>query len=133
MKKLFLFCCLSVCLVAIGYAQQEPSKDSTLQQYVGRYKFPDGSVVAEVTVAYEDGNLTMASSAGVSALEKKSDDLYIIVQFQGTAKFNRDTNKKVVGVSIEAMGYQLEGVKDTGISLADKLVSMLLAGKQHRK
>lgn len=112
MKKWLLFCCLSGCLVTVSQAQQNPaSKDSTLQQYVGKYKFPDGSVVAEVTVAVEDGALTMTSSAGTSALEKKSDDVYVIVQFQGTAKFNRNADKKITGVSIEAMGYQLEGTK----------------------
>lgn len=118
MKKLILFCCLSVCLITVAQAQQNPNpapapKDSTaMQPYVGKYKFPDGSVVAEVTVAIEDGALTMTSSAGTSALEKKADDLYTIVQFQGTAKFNRDANKKIIGVSIDAMGYQLEGTKD---------------------
>ncbi len=113
MKKWLLFCCLSVCLVSVSQAQQNPApKDTTLQQYVGKYKFPDGSVVAEVTVALEDGALTMSSSAGTSALEKKGDDLYVIVQFQGTAKFNRNTDKKIIGVSIDAMGYQLEGKKD---------------------
>ncbi len=115
MKKWLLFCCLSVCLVSVSQAQQNPApapKDTTLQQYVGKYKFPDGSVVAEVTVALEDGALTMTSSAGTSALEKKGDDLYVIVQFQGTAKFNRNADKKIIGVSIDAMGYQLEGKKD---------------------
>ena len=115
MKKWLLFCCLSVCLVSVSQAQQNPApapKDTTLQQYVGKYKFPDGSVVAEVTVALEDGALTMSSSAGTSALEKKGDDLYVIVQFQGTAKFNRNADKKIIGVSIDAMGYQLEGKKD---------------------
>lgn len=109
MKKWFLFFCASICFVA--FAQAQTPTDSTLQQYVGKYKFPDGSVVAEVTVALDNGALTMSSSAGVSPLEKQGEDLYTITQFQGTAKFNRDTNKKVIGVSINAMGYVLEGVK----------------------
>ena len=67
-------------------------------------------------VALENGALTVTSSAGVSALEKQSEDLFTITQFQGTAKFNRDTNKKIIGVSINAMGYQLEGTKTESIS-----------------
>ncbi|MES2004367.1 MAG: hypothetical protein V4450_07590 [Bacteroidota bacterium] len=110
MKKGVLLLCLTIVFFAVAQAKM-PVGDSTLQQFVGKYKFPDGSVVAEVTVALEDGALTMTSSAGTSALEKQSDDLYTIVQFQGTAKFNRDTNKKIIGVSINAMGYQLEGTK----------------------
>jgi hypothetical protein len=110
MKKWLLFSCLTVCLGIVAQAQEAP-KDSTLQQYVGRYKFPDGSVVAEVTVALENGSLSMSSSAGTSPLVKQEEDLFSITQFQGTAKFNRDSNKKIIGVSIDAMGYKLEGTK----------------------
>lgn len=118
MKKTLLFFFFVVGMVVLAQAQQAPpAKDSTLQHYVGKYKFPDGSVVAEVTVTIEDGALVMASSAGTSALEKQSgEDLYTIVQFQGTAKFVRDANKKVIGVSINAMGYQLEGTKADAIA-----------------
>ncbi len=112
MKKWFLFFCASICFVA--FTQAQTPTDSTLQEYVGKYKFPDGSVVAEVTVALENGALTMSSSAGVSPLEKQGEDLYTITQFQGTAKFNRDANKKIIGVSINAMGYVLEGTKANG-------------------
>lgn len=112
MKKWFLLCCLLVALISVARAQQISPKDSTWQQYVGNYKFPEGSVVTEVTVAIEDTVLTMTSSAGSSLLEKQSEDFYTIVQYQGTAKFNRDANKKIIGVSIVAMGYELEGTKE---------------------
>lgn len=111
MKKGFLFLCLVFGSFVFAHAQDAPPKDSTLQQFVGKYKFPDGSVVAEVIVALENGALTMSSSAGTSALEKQEEDIYTIVQFQGSAKFVRDSNKKVIGVNINAMGYQLEGTK----------------------
>lgn len=122
MKKMLLFFFFSVGMVVMAQAQQAPpAKDSTLQHYVGKYKFPDGSVVAEVTVALVDGALEMSSSAGTSALEKQeAEDLYTIVQFQGTAKFVRDANKKVIGVSINAMGYLLEGTKSDAIALNRK-------------
>ena len=110
MKKMIFLFCLGLGFVSIVHAQ-EPAKDSTLEQFVGKYTFPDGSVVAEVNVALENGALTMSSSAGVSPLEKQGEDLYAITQFQGTAKFKRDTSKKIIGVSINAMGYELEGTK----------------------
>jgi hypothetical protein len=109
MKKLAFLFCVGICMVTFSFAQQ--TTDTTLNQYIGKYKFPEGSVVAEVIVKLDNGAFTMESSAGVSALEKQGDDLYTIVQFQGTAKFNRDSNKKVIGVSINAMGYVLEGTK----------------------
>lgn len=112
MKQIFLLSCLLMGSVMLVQAQQAPAKDTAaLKQYVGKYVFPAGSVVDDVTVAIEDSGLTMASSAGTSVLEKQGDDLYTIVQFQGTARFNRNEAKKIMGVSINAMGYQLEGTK----------------------
>ena len=121
MKKLIALFCLGMGFVSMVNAQQSPPVDSTLQQYVGKYLFPPGSPVSEVTVSLENGALTSTSSAGVSPLEKQGEDLFAITQFQGTAKFNRDANKKIIGVSINAMGYQLEGTKSDTIAFTDKL------------
>ena len=106
--------CLCLCCFYAVQAQQTPTQDSTLQQFVGKYKFPEGSMVAEVVVSIEGGALSISTSIGTSPLEKKEEDLYIIVAFQGTAKFNRDANKKIIGVSINAGGYVLEGTKSDG-------------------
>ncbi len=114
MKSVFLLC-IAICFFYAADAQQTPAPDSTLQQYVGKYKFPEGSVIADVVVALESGALSMSSSAGTSPLEKQQgEDIFTITQFQGTAKFNRDANKKIIGVSINAMGYVLEGTKAEG-------------------
>jgi hypothetical protein len=86
-------------------------KDSTAQDYVGKYRFPDGSIVPEVVVSINGDGLTMGSNIGNSALTKISEDLYSLVAYDGTAKFNRDNNKKVVGVTIVAGGYTLEGTR----------------------
>jgi hypothetical protein len=111
MKNLVLLVCLSMGFLSLTQAQDTPPQDSVLQHYAGKYTFPEGSVIREAKVTIENGALVMTSSAGTSALEKQSEDLYNVVQFRGTAKFNRDTNKKVIGVSIDAMGYRLEGTK----------------------
>ena len=121
MKKLLFFFCFGIGVVSMANAQETPSQDSSLQQYVGKYRFPDGSVILEVNVALENGILITTSSAGVSPLEKQSEDLYYITNFQGTAKFNRDANKKVIGVTINAKGYLLEGVKVEGIALLNRM------------
>jgi hypothetical protein len=115
-KLLFLFFAIICSLTA--FSQQTPA-DSTFQQYTGKYKFPEGSVVAEVTVMLEGANLTMTSPIGTSPLEKKEEDIFVITQFQGTAKFNRDASKKIIGVTINAGGYLLEGTRtEEGHALA---------------
>ncbi|TAF53234.1 MAG: DUF3471 domain-containing protein [Sphingobacteriia bacterium] len=112
MKKILFFFALAIGL-SLGAAAQA---DTTLNAYLGKYKFPEGSVVSEVVVALEAGGLTMGSSAGTSTLVKVETDVFTITQFQGTATFKRDENKKVVGVTINAMGYLLEGTRSEGLA-----------------
>ena len=106
--------CLMLGIVAFVHAQD---KDSTLQDFVGKYKFPEGSIVSEVTVSVEGTGLVMGSSVGNSALVKIGEDLFSITAYDGSAQFKRDANKKVIGVSINAGGYALEGTKSDGIAI----------------
>ena len=129
MKKALLLLCLTIGFYSLANAQHEV-KDSTFKEYTGKYSFPSGSVVAEITVTLgEDGVLVSSSTAGVAELAQKEKDLFDVPKFQGTAKFNRDSNGKVVGVSIVAMGYSLEGTKTT-----DGIISLytknLVAGQR---
>lgn len=117
MKKILLFAFMLVGFVSVSTAQTPPT-DTTVNQLVGKYKFAEGSPVAEVTVVLENGVLMMNSQAGSSTLEKSAEDVYVITQFQGTAKFTRDENKKVTGVTIMAMGYELVGTKEPSSTLS---------------
>ncbi len=105
MKKLLfvlsLFCCGSIV-----------NAQDTLQQYTGRYVFPDGSVVASVDVTLSGGALTMSSTSGTSTLVQLGVDSFQIVEFSGTSVFRRNTENKINAVHIEAMGYVLDGVKE---------------------
>lgn len=118
MKKVILFVFMLVGFTVATYAQTTPTNptDSTVNQILGKYKFAEGSPVAEVTVALENGVLVMNSAAGSSTLEKSGEDVYVITQFQGTAKFTRNDSKVVTGVTILAMGYELVGTKETNAS-----------------
>jgi hypothetical protein len=116
MKKILLFAFMLVGFVSASNAQSAPT-DTTVNQLVGKYKFAEGSPVTEVTVVLENGVLMMNSQAGSSTLEKSAEDVYVITQFQGTAKFTRDESKKVTGVTILAMGYELVGTKEPADTL----------------
>ena len=108
MKKLFFFLMLS--LASCSFAQAQTPADS-LKQYTGTYRFPDGSVISEVVVTLDGGTLNMASSAGTSELQKLGVDSFSVVNFQGTARFNRNADNKIIGVTVDARGYLLEGKK----------------------
>ena len=110
MKKITLSILASLFIVVIN-AQTDPAPKPPLEDFVGKYVFPDGSVVPDVTVTLDGSALTMASSAGTSALTELGRDSFTIVEFSGTAVFKRGDDKKVNGVRIEAMGYVLEGQK----------------------
>ncbi|MES2774058.1 MAG: hypothetical protein V4722_07725 [Bacteroidota bacterium] len=88
------------------------SQDS-LQQYTGRYNFPEGSVVREINVTVENNALMMGSMMGNANLVKDSEDNFRMPGFNGLAMFKRDSNKKVNTVSIDVMGLKLEGIKET--------------------
>jgi len=92
------------------------AQDSSAQQYTGKYKFPEGSVIANVEVTIDNGVLTMSSSAGVSTLSLLGVDSFNIVNFNGYAAFKRNETKKIVAVHIEASGYVLDGIKDAVVA-----------------
>jgi len=89
------------------------AQDTSSYQYLGKYKFPEGSVVTGVEVNIDNGLLVMSSTAGVSNLAVLGKDSFNIVSFNGFAVFRRNESKKVVAVHIEASGYILDGPKDS--------------------
>ncbi len=109
MRKLLLF------LFALGnsfilFAQQTPPADS-LNEYTGKYKFPEGSEVTEIKVGIENGILWAYSDKGNSELKKIEKDLFEVVQYTGTATFKRDENGKISGVHVEVGDMIMDGTK----------------------
>lgn len=104
---------MSVLFIVGGLLAAQAQTDSTFKSYLGKYSFPDGSVVSQVEVSGDSlAALTMTSEAGSSPLVRLEGDNFNIVNFNGTASFKRsDATKEVIGVHIEAMGYVLDGEK----------------------
>ena len=107
MRRTFVF------LFAILAGGVLHAQDTTLNEYVGTYKFPEGSAVLSVDIKIENGALMANSSAGSSALEKISKDTFNLVSYSGTVYFTRDADKKVNGIKIEVQDTVLEGKKET--------------------
>ena len=110
MKKT-LFSVITFFFIITLNAQTEPPPKPPLEDFVGKYVFPDGSVVPEVDVIISGNALSMSSTAGTSVLTELGIDSFQIVEFSGIAVFKRGDDKKVNGVHIEAMGYVLDGQK----------------------
>lgn len=114
MKKFLLFLLAITGFVTLN-AQQTPSTDP-LQEYTGKYKFPEGSAVTEMTVALENGVLYASSAQGSSELKKIEKDVFEIVAYSGKATFKRDEKEKLNGVKVEVDDLILEGTKEPGNS-----------------
>lgn len=110
MRK-FILSFLTTILIISANAQDAPKPP--LSDFVGKYVFPEGSVVPDVTVALSGEALTISSAAGNSALTELGRDSFTIVEFSGLAAFKRGEDKKVNAVHIEAQGYVLDGQKQS--------------------
>lgn len=112
MKK-GLFCFLFVCTAVIGLQAQQ---DTTYKSFLGTYYFSAGSVIPSIEVAGDSLKaMSLSSEAGSSPMEYLGNDKFTITNFNGTAEFKRTDSAKVVNaVHIEAMGYILDGTKESG-------------------
>lgn len=111
--KIFFMRKLAVIFFAMimAFSSNAQPPEPPLEDFVGKYFFPEGSVVPDVDVVLADGALSMHSVAGSSTLTRLGVDSFTIVEFNGIAVFKRGDDKKVKGVHIEAMGYVLDGEK----------------------
>jgi len=89
------------------------AQDTTLNEYTGTYKFPEGGPVTSVDVKIENGALVASSAAGSSPMEKISKDTFSLVTYNGTVYFTRDSTKKINGIKIQVEETILEGKKES--------------------
>ena len=99
-------------IVSFGFVFSN-AQDTTLNEYVGTYTFPEGGPVTTVDVKIENGSLMASSSAGSSIMEKVSKDTFNLVAYSGMVYFTRDSLKKVNGIKIEVQDTILEGKKES--------------------
>ncbi|HZJ61167.1 MAG TPA: DUF3471 domain-containing protein [Chitinophagaceae bacterium] len=107
MKKFTLLVCAIVTFILLR------AQDTTLNEYVGTYTFPEGGPVTTVDVKLENGSLVASSTAGSSPLERISKDTFNLVTYNGKVYFSRDSTKKVSGIKIEVEDTILEGKKES--------------------
>ena len=119
MRKAFLSL-----FILFGFLAANAQTDS-LQQYTGKYKFPDGSPVTEITMTVENGLLMAGSAMGSTEFKQTSTaDVFEIGAYGGTATFQRKEGK-VSGLQIQVGEVDMEGEKTEGL-LCLQLNSLLL-------
>ena len=107
MKKKFLCLLLVLSATFFVYAQ-----DTTLRQYVGKYKIPDAGM--EITVKLDTGGLIITFPAGDSPLTNIGIDSFDAIHLRkaNTIVFKRNDAKKVNGINFITDDITLEGKKE---------------------
>jgi hypothetical protein len=95
-------------LMAFGFVN---AQTDSLQQYTGKYVFPEGNPVTEIYVAIENGVLMGSSAMGNSEFKKINGDEFEIVAYGGIATFKRDSTGKVNSLRIQVQDLDMEGQK----------------------
>jgi len=114
MKKILLMAVILVGVMASANAQTSPLKD-----YLGKYVFPEGSPVTEVTITAEDTVLTINSAMGSTPLEKKGVDTFYLAAYDAPIIFKRAADNAVETLTIIVQGMELTA-KRTAASYAIK-------------
>jgi hypothetical protein len=83
-----------------------------LNDYLGKYVFPEGSPVAEVSLTQEDSSLVINSAMGSTPLEKKGVDSFYLAPYDALVIFKRKDGKTVESISIIVQGQELVGKKE---------------------
>jgi len=102
MKKILLMAVILMGVMATANAQT-----SSLKDYLGKYVFPEGSPVAEVTLTAEDTVLTLNSAMGSTPLEKKGVDTFYLAAYDAPIIFKRGAGYAVETLTIVVQGMEL--------------------------
>ena len=113
MRKVALF--FVICFVSCLSVKAQDS----LNQYVAKYKFPEGSVVLQVDVILENGVLMVNSTMGSASLEKNGVDTFSMPSYNGKVVFTRNEAKKITGIKIDVMNILLEGTREENNTSSD--------------
>lgn len=99
-------------LILMGAFLSVNAQQGSLNDYLGKYVFAEGSPVAEVSVTIQDSSLVINSAMGSTVLEKKGVDSFYLATYDALVIFKRKDGKSVESVSILVQGMELLGRKE---------------------
>ena len=114
MKKIFL-----MAVILMGVFASVNAQSSNLKDYLGKYVFPEGSPVTEVTLTADDSVLVINSAMGSTPLEKKGVDTFYLSAYDAPIIFKRSAGNEVETLTIIVQGMELVA-KKTAASFAMK-------------
>jgi hypothetical protein len=123
--KNFMSAAMVICFAFLGFnahAKTTPffapihlvSDTTALVEYKGKYSFPNGAPVSEVTVIIEKEGLMAKSGEGdfvLKPVENKADN-FTIEAISAEVVFTRDDAKKIIGIKVKLTDGTIEGKKE---------------------
>jgi hypothetical protein len=123
--KRFMSAVMVICFVSLGFNVDAKtttifpqinfvSDTTALVEYKGKYSFPNGAPVSEVTVIIEKEGLMAKSGEGdfvLKPVENKADN-FTIEAISAEVVFTRDDAKKIVGIKVKLTDGTIEGKKE---------------------
>ena len=94
-------------VILMGVMATANAQTSSLKDYLGKYVFPEGSPVTEVTLTAEDTVLTINSAMGSTPLEKKGVDTFYLSAYDAPIIFKRGAGNSVETLTIIVQGMEL--------------------------
>jgi hypothetical protein len=107
MSKLLFF--LLGILMTLGVTAQG---DTTLNEYKGTYKFPEGSATPSVEISIQGGALYASATIGTASLARMGKDTFSIPEHGGMVYFFRNDQNKVHRIRVVVGDLDLEGTKE---------------------
>lgn len=108
--RLYLIAFLLVCL-GFGASAQT---DTSLNQYTGLYKFPEGSATPSVDISIQNSALYASSSIGSATMVRMGRDTFSLPDHGGTAYFFRNEAGHVTRIRVLVGELDLEGTREGG-------------------
>ena len=84
----------------------------SLEEYAAKYKFPQGSIISEASVVFENGTLHLNSSLGTTSLEITGDDKFYMPANSGTVMFIRNGAKRITGMKFDLQNVSVDGNRE---------------------
>ncbi len=106
MKKITFFLTVFICSCLATRA------GASLEEYAAKYKFPQGSIISEANVTFDNGTLHLNSSLGTTSLEITGDDKFYMPANSGTVVFIRNGAKKITGIKFDLQNVSVDGNRE---------------------
>lgn len=103
---------ITIIAFAFAFSLNALGQDAPLDNYIGKYNFPEGSPVPQVELKLVEGVLMGESQMGPVTFKRMEGDMFSIVEHNGVAEFRRNADGKVVAVKVTVDTLVMEGTKE---------------------